>query len=307
MLRVRGFISLSNFEVLSGPRRPLGHASLSLSPLMPADVFAVLTGLVDRAAALKDLASLKQLGPEREADLEVIALQVQDLEAKVAAQRAEVAQQTKALRELRTLKDEAMQTGIRLLAVQAAVPAHLPGEQSSRGETPQHAVARREPLGELSLAAAPPAPPQPEASGGGATHRRGGKLLPRQPPVLAYVKEDELASAPQYMRSRLGVEKLNSAVGEIQRMLNEKYALLSTPPSQLRALSEAGRKQHASYKEAESEQTKGLFFLSEADLKTSHQLKQDATGKNILAVLRHVGRLREFKPVGAQHRCWHTR
>ena len=273
---------------------------------MPADVFAVLTGLVDRAAALKDLASLKQLGPEREADLEVIALQVQDLEAKVAAQRAEVAQQTEALRELRTLKDEAMQTGLRLLAVQAAVPAHLPGEQSSRGETPQH-DARREPLGELSLAATPSAPPQPEASGGGATHRRGGKLPPRQPPVLAYVREDELASAPQYMRSRLGVEKLNSAVGEIQRMLNEKYALLSTPPSQLRALSEAGRKQHASYKEAETEQTKGLFFLSEADLKASNQLKQDATGKNIFAVLRHVGRLREFKPVGSQQRCWHTR
>jgi len=270
---------------------------------MPPDVSSVLTDLVDRAAALKDLASLKQLGPERKADLEVIALQVQDLEAKVASHRAEIAQQADALRELRALKDEALQTAARLLAIQATVPAHLPGEQSSRGETPQHDVAaRREPLGELSLvSAAPAAPQQPEAP-----HRRGGKLS-RQPPVLAYVREDELASAPQYMRSRLGVEKLNSAVGEIQRMLNEKYALLSTPPSQLRALSEAGRKQHASYKEAETEQTKGLFFLSEADLRTSNQLKQDATGKNVFAVLRHVGRLREFKAVGSQQRCWHTR
>ena len=267
---------------------------------MPADLFTVLTGLADRAAALKDLASLKQVGPDREADLEVIALQVQDLEAKVASQRAEVSQQTEALRELRTLKDEAVQMGVRLIAVQAAVPAHLPGEQSSRGETPPPP---REPLGELS--AAPAAPPQ-EALGGGTTNRRGVKPL-RQPPVLAYVREDELASAPQYMRSRLGVEKLNSAVGEIQRMLNEKYALLSTAPPQLRALPEADQKQHASYKEADTEQTKGLFFLSEADLKTSNLLKQDATGKNIFAVLRHVGRLREFKPVGSQQRCWHTR
>ena len=38
----------------------------------------------------------------------------------------------------------------------------------------------------------------------------------------------------------------------------------------MRALSEAARKQLASYKEAESDQTKGLFFLSEADLKASH-------------------------------------
>ena len=161
---------------------------------MPADVFAVLTGLADRAAALKELASLKQLGPESEAGLEVIALQVQDLEAKVAAQRAEVAQQTEALRELRKLKDEAVRTGQRLLAVQAAVPAHLPGEQSCRGETPRR-DAMREPLGELSVAAAPPAPPQPEASAGGAAHRRGGKLQPRQPPVLAYVREEERASS----------------------------------------------------------------------------------------------------------------
>ena len=73
----------------------------------------------------------------------------------------------------------------------------------------------------------------------------------------------------------------------------------------MRSLSEAARKQLASYKEAESEQTKGLFFLSEADLKPSQVLKQDATGKNMLAVLRHVGRLKEFKHQGM--RCWHTR
>ena len=82
-------------------------------------------------------------------------------------------------------------------------------------------------------------------------------------------------------------------------MLNDKYALLSTPSSQLRALSERDRKQHGAYKELQTDQTKGLFFLSELDLKNSMLLKQgDATGKNILAVLRHVGRLREFKHGG---------
>ena len=104
----------------------------------------------------------------------------------------------------------------------------------------------------------------------------------------------------------LSLEKLNNAVQEVQMMLNDKYALLSTPSSQLRALSERDRKQHGAYKELQTDQTKGLFFLSELDLKNSMLLKQgDATGKNILAVLRHVGRLREFKHGG--HRCWHTR
>ena len=54
--------------------------------------------------------------------------------------------------------------------------------------------------------------------------------------------------------------------------------------------------------QAAREQTKGLFFFSESDIKNNAVLKQDATGKNILAVLRHCGRLKEFKHMGL--RCW---
>lgn len=279
-----------------------------------ADLALLLFGLSDRAASLTELAALKQqLGPGREKELEVIALQVQDCEAKVAQWRAELSQQTEELTALRALKEEALQTGARLKAIQAAAPAHLPGDQqvanSKTCDTPRQQQSRP-PLGELlpvGPTALPAAPALNAAAGGGGgpPHHRC-KPSRQQPPVLAYVNEAELASAPQYMRSRLSLEKLNNAVQEVQMMLNDKYALLSTPSSQLRALSERDRKQHGAYKELQTDQTKGLFFLSELDLKNSMLLKQgDATGKNILAVLRHVGRLREFKHGG--HRCWHTR
>jgi hypothetical protein len=271
-----------------------------MSTDLGAGVSAALAELAGRAAALTQLTALKQqLQPGRERELEVIALQVQDLEAKVAHQRAEIAQQAEQLKGLRALKDDAVQTGVRLRAVQAALPTHLPGMQQQQAcETPQQPS--RPPLGELHSEPAA----LPNASAGGATHRPSKPS--RQPPVLAYVTEAELATAPPYMRSRLGVEKLNAAVQEAQKMLNEKYALLSTPSSQLRSLSEANRKRHAVHKEAETDETKKLFFLSETDLKSSNLLRQgEATGKNILAVLRHVGRLREFKHQG--QRCWHTR
>ena len=57
-----------------------------------ADLALLLFGLSDRAASLTELAALKQqLGSGREKELEVIALQVQDCEAKVAQWRAELA------------------------------------------------------------------------------------------------------------------------------------------------------------------------------------------------------------------------
>ena len=88
-----------------------------------ADLALLLFGLSDRAASLTELAALKQqLGSGREKELEVIALQVQDCEAKVAQWRAELSQQTEELTALRALKEEALQTGARLKAIQAAAP-----------------------------------------------------------------------------------------------------------------------------------------------------------------------------------------
>lgn len=47
---------------------------------------------------------------------------------------------------------------------------------------------------------------------------------------------------------------------------------------------------------------RGSFFFSEEDIKALSSIRADASGKNILAVLRHVGRLKEFKHSGL--RCW---
>ena len=69
---------------------------------------------------------------------------------------------------------------------------------------------------------------------------------------------------------------------------------------------EAERKRHAAHKALEAEAgMRGLFFLSEEDLKAVNSIRADASGKNLLAVLRHVGRPKEFKHGGM--RCWQAR
>lgn len=268
----------------------------SSSSDLGAGLSALLDGLGSRADALKHLSMLRELDSSDERDLERIALAVQELESHTATRRAEIAQQTTMLDELRSLRDDARATGARLAAAQAALPIHLPGDH----EVPPPP---RQPLVELD-AAPPNAAPQPVA-GPLASVRQNGKQ--RQPSKIAYVTEPELNSAPQYMRSRLSLEKLNGAVRELQQMLNAKYALLSVPSSQLKTLSDADRKRYSAFKELETEQTRGaFFFVSETDLKSSQVLNQgQATGKNILAALRHCTRMKEFKHQGL--RCWHIR
>ena len=162
------------------------------------------------------------------------------------------------------------------------------------------------------------------------------------PPQLALVTDSELASAPSYMRSRLDVPKVceytprthvsshkpprtqtsslhhltpppllltqvNAALMEVQKILTSKYTLLHAPAASVRSMPDAERKRHAGYKALEPTDgsMKGVYFVTEEDLKASSSIKNDASGKNVLAVLRHVGRLKEFKHGGM--RCWQAR
>ena len=121
-------------------------------------------------------------------------------------------------------------------------------------------------------------------------------------PKIALLTEAELATAPAYMKSRLDVTKVNATVVELQKLLSAKYTLLAASSAQVRTMHEVEKKKHAAYKLLETSETRGTFFLSEEDLKGTQQLKSDATGKNLIAVLRHVGRLKEFRTQG--QRCF---
>ena len=98
--------------------------------------------------------------------------------------------------------------------------------------------------------------------------------------------------------------KVNATLQELHACLKQRYALLATPSASLRTLSEADRRRVSSIKELENASTKAIFYFSEEDLKAHAAIRQDATGKNLLAVLRHVGRIKEFKHGGM--RCWKT-
>ena len=272
---------------------------------------SVLSQFDSRVSMLKSLLSLRDLTASPAcalSSLEALDMEISALEVEVTSVRSAILSESQVLRKAEGLRKRAERTAAELHDMSSNLPALLPGDacDAASGST-------RMPLSELGaetaaanhpMAEVPPPPPPPPRSGSSAQPTPRGGRPP--PPPLSLVTEAEFGSAPQYMRSRLDVPKVNAALAEVQKVLQSKYALLCLPPSGVRQLPDAERKRHAALKAAEGgDATKGLYFFSEEDLKGMQTIRAGADGKNLLAILRHVGRLKEFK-LDAR-RCWQIR
>lgn len=255
---------------------------------------SILSDLSGRVSELKTLCELRGLA-QTEAGLSALStaeLQISAIEHEVACARAELAREQAALDAARQLQKEATATTESLAHMASHMPAVLPGDnQLQGGEDAAGKGSASEPP-----APAPAAAPEPA---------QARSALPGLLPPLPLVTEKELSSAPSYMRSRLDVGKVNAALLEMNKTLGAKYALLMTAPAGVRSLSDAERRRYHELKKLD-EALPGVVFLSEDDLRPLAHLRQDsATGKNILAVLRHVGRFKEFQHAGM--RCYSVR
>ncbi|KAJ0053818.1 hypothetical protein Pint_00201 [Pistacia integerrima] len=152
----------------------------------------------------------------------------------------------------------------------------------------------------------------------------GGSLKPHEPaaipkekkgrgsPPLWYITSNELDSLSSYMRGRLTLEKVNAAINDMATYAEGNAQLISAPKKKLaenlweRALvGELNCATHCFYLKqtgiklelrdiATTEPVKGKHFFLETDMK-GPALKLDNTGKAILTVLRHLGRISETR------------
>ncbi|KAG0577204.1 hypothetical protein KC19_5G138900 [Ceratodon purpureus] len=114
----------------------------------------------------------------------------------------------------------------------------------------------------------------------------------KEPPPRWYVSMDELTSLSSYMRGRLTLDKLNTAVDEMATFATGNAKLLSAPRQKL---GEKGWNRVLELRDiAVAENVKGKHFFLESDLK-GEILKLDHTGKAVLTVLRHLGRINEVR------------
>ncbi|KAH7366355.1 hypothetical protein KP509_18G074900 [Ceratopteris richardii] len=114
----------------------------------------------------------------------------------------------------------------------------------------------------------------------------------RSPPPCLYVTNEELDSLSSYMRGRLTLEKVNKAVDEMATFAEVNAKLLTAPRKKLG--NELLEKALELRDFAATECVKGKHFFFESDMKGS-VLKMDNTGKAILTVLRHLGRIADVR------------
>lgn len=111
-------------------------------------------------------------------------------------------------------------------------------------------------------------------------------------PKLAYLTVEEFDQIPKYIKGRTSYDQVNNAIDEIHKVITAKYKILRLPRS---AMGEPVMKKYKAFKEAEIPDIEGEYFFIDDDLKTYSQMKMDSTGRAILTMLRHCGRLREVR------------
>jgi hypothetical protein len=114
-------------------------------------------------------------------------------------------------------------------------------------------------------------------------------------PKLALISKAEFSGVSTYMKGRLSQEKVNNALVELQKLLEEKYKLLGRPTS---GLSEGQMKKRVKFLGDELKETKGKFFFVEEDLRSGLHIKPDPSGRSTLTILRHLHRLAEVRSGG---------
>ncbi|KAG2434151.1 hypothetical protein HXX76_007878 [Chlamydomonas incerta] len=121
----------------------------------------------------------------------------------------------------------------------------------------------------------------------------GGRDVPRW-----YVTQDEFEAVSAYMRGRLVPEKVNAALDELAGHGLATARLMAAVRAGGAKLAPAERKRATDllHNVANKEGVKGHFWFTDGELREGPLVRPDKSGKGMLTLLRHLGRL-------AEHRC----
>ncbi|KAM6302432.1 SKA complex subunit 1 [Podargus strigoides] len=113
--------------------------------------------------------------------------------------------------------------------------------------------------------------------------------LVKQAPLIT---PEEFKNVPSYMKGRLTCEQINAVIKDLNKAVVDKYKIMSRP---LRSMNPAVRNLYRRFLEEETEETKGNFFVVDADFKEFTEMKTDRSFHRIISILRHCQRVREVR------------
>ncbi|KAJ3042272.1 Spindle and kinetochore-associated protein 1 [Rhizophlyctis rosea] len=117
---------------------------------------------------------------------------------------------------------------------------------------------------------------------------------------IAPVTVAEFDLIPKYILGRITRDRLNDMLSELSILIRDKQTLLKTPQSQL---NKSQRDVYYEHKRSSNDDTKGKAFITEKDIKDKHSwsastFKLDPAGRSVVAILRHLGRIKEVRGGG---------
>ncbi|XP_017504116.1 SKA complex subunit 1 [Manis javanica] len=112
---------------------------------------------------------------------------------------------------------------------------------------------------------------------------------------MSFITSDEFNGIPAYMKSRLTYCQINDVIKEINKAVVSKYKILHQPK---KSINSVARNLYHRFIDEETKDTKGQYFIVEADIKEFTALKADKRFHVILNILRHCRRLSEVRGGG---------
>lgn len=252
---------------------------------------ALMSSFNSRIAALQQLVIARNMYPASTIpDLSEIDSALQGMELQVTKIKERLREETEAIPKAKKLIEASLHQQKILQRMSSYVPANVPEKTVNRNVDVNRSFSGmpsgmvKEGLQSESMKSEDPAPKE----------RKG-----RPPAPVWYLSAEELDSLSSYMKGRLTLEKVNAAITDMAAYAEANAHLIAAPRNKLseNLLDKALELRNI----AAAESLKGKYFFLESDIK-GPSLKLDATGKSILTVLRHVGRISEIR--SGRHRVF---
>ncbi|CAN4097362.1 unnamed protein product [Withania somnifera] len=235
-----------------------------------------------RIAEIQQLVVARNMYPASSvSDLSAFDSAVKALELQLHKIKIRMREETEAIPKAKKLIEASLRQQKKLQKLSSVVPSYVSDRATKTTEDATKCIHQEpsvEDLGFVSLKLEQPASKVREKG--------------RASPPLFYVNSDELNSVPQYMKQRITLEKVNAAINDMATYAEATSQLLTAPRKKLKEnLVERAMELRDI---AATEAVKGKHFFLEIDIK-GPSLKLDNTGKAILTVLRHLGRISETR------------
>ncbi|XP_002966226.2 spindle and kinetochore-associated protein 1 homolog [Selaginella moellendorffii] len=244
----------------------------------------IVSAFTRRISDLQELMVLR--GDGRAADMSAVDVSLKAVEQDFRKMDSYVKSEMEALSKAKALSELTIQQTRKIQAIVDHFPSTLPAA------APSDALKNRLfPVPEKAAAHTSNILPVQTQNPKVEKEKKGKGLPPRK-----YVSDEEFASLSSYMRGRITLDKVNSAIDEMAGFAENNLRLIQAPRKKLG--DDILEKVLELRDIAGAETIKGKHFFLESDMR-GPLLKMDTTGKAILTIIRHLGRVLEAR-IGKQ-------